>query len=341
MILTHLHNMLVQRGYITKPVNLFTGLQHLFPTAFFAGGKAPTSRFKEAFHARISEANTSHGTFRERASAQESARAVDDIHALLDLKLNRFFRAQPQLALYRCAEWSPDRIPDGDVPLASWLFSLRLGGAKYTIDRDTGEKRLEDTELVRRARARGMSEQTFLEMWSAIREMTAANVDKEASMPFPPEGQSMLQPHRWASGSPHSGGLELSEHQLLALLKIDVLQDVCGEIPISALNYLSATVQLKLLFPFIENELNRLKNPTYMRAQAAGGSATAKKLALMTLALSEEDEECLTVMAMAFDKHRTNFTTHVYWEELDGMEYMKQKALRAAQEGEQAQCMVM
>ncbi|RMJ22349.1 hypothetical protein PHISP_06779 [Aspergillus sp. HF37] len=341
MMLTHLHNMLVQRGYITKPVNLFTCLQHLFPTAFFAGGKAPTSRFKDAFHARIFEAKTSHGTFRQRASAQEDARTADDVHALFDQKLNRFFRIQPQLGLYRCAEWNPDRIPDSDVPLASWLFSLRLGAAKFTIDRNTGEKRLEDTELIRRAKARGMSEQTLLEMWSAVREMTAANVDKEASMPFPPEGQSMLQPHRWASGSPHSGGLELSEHQLLALLKIDILQDVSGEIPISALNYLSATVQFKLLFSFIENELIELKNPTYVRAYTAGGSATAKKLALTTLALVEEDEECLTVMAKAFDKHRTNFTTHVYWEELDGMEYMKQKALRAANEGEQAHCMVM
>jgi hypothetical protein len=46
--LVHLHNMLVQKGYIKKKIGLYTALSEQFPTAFF-GGKPPTSNFLETF----------------------------------------------------------------------------------------------------------------------------------------------------------------------------------------------------------------------------------------------------------------------------------------------------
>lgn len=46
--LVHLHNMLVKRGYIKEPVELYERLPDLFPTAFF-DGKPPHTDFLEAF----------------------------------------------------------------------------------------------------------------------------------------------------------------------------------------------------------------------------------------------------------------------------------------------------
>lgn len=48
MCITHLHNMLVQKGRI-KEIGLYASLQQLLPTTFFADGKVPTSDFVGAF----------------------------------------------------------------------------------------------------------------------------------------------------------------------------------------------------------------------------------------------------------------------------------------------------
>lgn len=45
----HLHNMLVAKGYIKKPIGLFSVVEEIFSTSFFVDGKAPTSNFNKAF----------------------------------------------------------------------------------------------------------------------------------------------------------------------------------------------------------------------------------------------------------------------------------------------------
>jgi hypothetical protein len=38
------------------------------------------------------------------------------------------------------------------------------------------------------------------------------------------------------------------------------------------------------------------------------------------LALAEQDDECLRVMAEEFENPRTGWITHIYWEDLDDMD---------------------
>src|SRR5207247_1372305 len=105
----------------------------------------------------ISETGTRRAVFQRRAIKRTAARSAD-IHSILDLGANRFFKSKANLLLYRNAEWNQERIPESDIAVGSMLAMLRLGQTKRVVDPATGERRLEDTDLVRRARAEGMSE---------------------------------------------------------------------------------------------------------------------------------------------------------------------------------------
>lgn len=346
MMAVHLYNILLRRGYLSKAIGLYDALLRFFPKSFFPNGKAPISNFGSAFHARLSGTGARQDVFQQRASARAATRATGDIHSLLNQKNNNFFRTQSQLILYRHADWDPDKISDSEVPLASGLCTLRIGGTKHVTDSETGERRLENTDLVLRARAKGIEESSLLEMPGILRQMTAAGgIAKEAFVPFLQEGHTIFQSERrtrkFAHSSGNFGGIEVPENQLLALLKLDIVQDVCGHVPLSATNYISATTHFMVLFLFIEDELNKLGNASYLRAyDDIGQSTTERRLSLTTLALNGQDEECLRAMAAVFQNHGSNFTNHIYWDQLDGLE-MKNRVGRGLDGDGQPRCAVM
>ncbi|KAL1858888.1 hypothetical protein Daus18300_009757 [Diaporthe australafricana] len=148
VLLIHLHNMLVQKGYIQQPVGLYAIFQNLFTECFFTDGKIPTSNFVEAFNSRINEMNK--GRHNQRASVRNAARAGLGLHGILDISTNNFFKKKSNILLYREVDWNPDRIEDKDITVGSLLAMLRLSQTRKILDPETGKHRLEETELVKR-----------------------------------------------------------------------------------------------------------------------------------------------------------------------------------------------
>lgn len=323
MMLVHLHNMLVQKGYITKDVGLYASMETLFPTAFFADGKPPTSNFDKALLDQISETGSRRAVFRRRAVTR-MAHSATDIHGLLNLEMNRFFKAKPNLLLYRLADWNPERIPDVDVSPESMLGLVRIAQTKQVIDPGTGETRLQDTDLVNRARANGMDENTLLNIPSRMRELSGdinftPSPDQFASLPVP-EGfrarpaPGTNRPHRKNEGE----GLNMSARDILTFLKYDIFRDINGNLPLSSLNYVWVTIRFMLLFMQIEGELRRVRNPLWVRAYETELEwKRDKRVGLTFLALAEQDDECLRIMAKEFQNPRAGFMNHIYWEDLD------------------------
>lgn len=66
MCTIHLHNMLVQIGYISWPVGLYATFEVLFQGPFFADGNVPTSKFDQAFQARVGTPRSRRETFQRR-----------------------------------------------------------------------------------------------------------------------------------------------------------------------------------------------------------------------------------------------------------------------------------
>ncbi|KAI1821615.1 hypothetical protein F4861DRAFT_518110 [Xylaria intraflava] len=305
VLLVHLHNMLVQKGYITEPVGLYASFQELFPNAFFTDGKVPTSNFGQAIQARVAESQS------RRPGSRRTVEAV------MELKSNRFFKTKSYLMACHGGDWNPDRIPDSDVPMPSLLGFHRISQTKHITDPITGRKRLEDTDLVNRARAKGLPEEELLG-WATFTSTIAKGV------PSVPEAvRKELVPKGYRVGNlsepgAKGGDNKLSGQDLLDLLKLDICSDICGDIPLSSLNYTWTMARFMMLFHQFEMELGKLRNPLYVRAYETDPTMRKhKRVSLTYLALHTQDEECLRVMAREFQNPRAGFMNHIYWDDLE------------------------
>ncbi|KAI4865144.1 hypothetical protein F4820DRAFT_309220 [Hypoxylon rubiginosum] len=152
IMLVHLHNMLVQKGYIAAPVGLYGAFQKLFPEAFFVNGKIPTSNFGAAIKVRTAQSSSR----RSRARG-----TLDDGKAM---GTNRFSKTRSYLMSCEEAGWVPDRIPDVDIPMLSHMCFHRIRQTEHIVDLVTGRKRLKDTDLVDLVRAKGISDEYMIEI---------------------------------------------------------------------------------------------------------------------------------------------------------------------------------
>ncbi|KAM0451615.1 hypothetical protein ACHAPV_009852 [Trichoderma viride] len=121
MLIVHLHNMLVQKKYLDRPIGLFASLGETFRAAFFADGRPPTSDFAQALSSRVDKTGN-------RAAQRQRARRrgqANSLHAMLDVAANSFFSQKSNLLLYRESGWNPDRIPNEDLGRQTLLLNLR------------------------------------------------------------------------------------------------------------------------------------------------------------------------------------------------------------------------
>jgi hypothetical protein len=80
VLLIHIHNMLVERGYLSRPVGLYNTLAEVFPNAFFLNGKPPTSGFSHALEKLVSKTTSLRFEREPNTTAQTAARTGADLH---------------------------------------------------------------------------------------------------------------------------------------------------------------------------------------------------------------------------------------------------------------------
>ncbi|KAH6603867.1 hypothetical protein Trco_007313 [Trichoderma cornu-damae] len=279
MLLIHLHNMLVQKKYLDRPIGLFASLESTFPTAFFVDGNPPTADFHQALSDQMGKTGT-HFAQRQRAAKRKGT--PSGIHGVLDVGANRFFNTKSNLLLYRESRWNPDRIPDGDLGRQTVLFNYRSQhSAAEASGQGTGKAR-------------------------------TPNAGGPRPLHLGPDND----PAQALSQLP--GPDHLSRRDLLELLRCDIYSDICGLFPYSSLNYVWVTARIISLFMMFEQELKKLGNPTYHEIYVAnGGSNPEKRVFLAVTALSGKDEECVRTMARVMEDQRMGWMQHIYWEDLD------------------------
>ncbi|SPQ19181.1 5fef2285-2abb-49d2-9a44-8740aab37832 [Thermothielavioides terrestris] len=334
MSLVHLHNMLVQTGRLKKPVEIFASISTLFQSAFFLDGKIPTTGFGKALTTLYDKTGRYRATL-ARANRRADARS-GGVHRTLSPDTNRFIQRKSNLLLYRQADWNVDRIPDADVPVRSMLGRVRLSQTKQTVDPTTGAARLEETDLVRRARAQGASDQELLSMAASIGQILQrlpGGAGRGAHLSSDHLANKRTTEARAAG---RGGGGELSGRDLLALLREDIFRDVCGSgggsgegegggegaddgvPPLSSINYLWVTVEGLLMFIMMEEELASRQNKVYLRSYEESGERLAGKRQWLTLeALHDMEDECLSVMAAVFEDVSGEFGHRSYWADVE------------------------
>ncbi|TFA98281.1 DNA repair protein rad13 [Trichoderma ghanense] len=278
MLTVHLHNMLVQKKYLERPIGLLAALENTFPTAFFADGRVPTSNFTQALSSHIGKTGT-HFEQRRRAARKRGANTT---HAMLDVAANRFFRTKSNLLVYRESGWNPDRIPDEDLGEHTMLFNFRSRHSNAESFRhETGRFQSLDA---------GGPHPLYME----------SDNDPKAALSRP------VRPDR------------LSRRDLLKVIRYDVYSDICGPFPLSSLNYFWVTARMVTLFMMFEDELKRLNNALYHDIYVANsGRGMEKRILLAVAALSGSDEECLRTMAKIMEEQRMGWMQHIYWDDLD------------------------
>lgn len=327
----HLHNMLVQKGCISREIELFTNLQGMFGSAFFAGGNIPTSDFAGAFLAVSDTADSRRATLERRAVKRDACNTAADIHGLLKMNSNRFFKQRSLLMIYREAEWNHERVPDKDIDPSSGLAAAR-GDAKDIVGPGTSQKKKKVRDNIPLSDLPGSEgipdeKMTKIPPSSPMQDSTNAEKMFNASLDSLYKDSNkihILQPKHYCNASRRSfiGG-----SQLLNFLKFDIANDISADgQPLSSLNYVLTAANFVLVFHEIQEELERVRNPLWVRAYEEGPPELEDKKVLLTwLILSEQNEECMEVVTRMFEKFRIGWMALIYWKDLDNSTLMRSR----------------
>lgn len=310
-LVIHLHNMLVQTGYIKDPIELYATFQRLLEQSFFPDG-VPTSDFYGALIKQLQVRNDPSLLRKRRA------------HHIMDIDANHFFKTKSALVMYHDAAWVPEDIPESEIRFPSVLAMVRLSETEKVLDPITGKERLKETELVRRAKAKGFTDAQLMEQVSYI----ADDDDKDTS-----DGATAAATARLAAQEGHEKYDVLPDRRfipyvkkmgfatgkiVLHLLRMDLFADVCGRCPLSSINFPWITAILMMLFTRIEDRLRESRNPLYVQTyeKAPPSMRRARRAALIMAAIREDDDDVLKVCAEILQNPRLGILDFVFWGKL-------------------------
>lgn len=248
-----------------------------------------------------------------------------EINGVLALDAHRYFKTKPSLLLFSQANWDPARISDDHIHANSMLAMFRLSQTKQMADPTTGKKRLKETKFLKRLKDEGcMKEDRLLELPSFLKERMGTEIHETrmqkplASLPQEmrraPETQGTLN----ENGKIHDNDQkdhQLSSPEVLDLLKWDIIQDVCGSetYPVLSLNLVWITARFMTFFSTLEKKLEQVRNPIWVQAYERDKSLSAdKRIALMVLSFTWENEECMQIMAQEMRSPPAEFKEHAY-----------------------------
>ncbi|KAK6523716.1 hypothetical protein TWF281_001688 [Arthrobotrys megalospora] len=302
--------MLVEKGMIEHPVGLWGTLEELFGPSFFGSEKPPTSDFQSFFTKVVLKDRR--GPMQQKAEIEDIRLRKTGLIKLFDPSSNRIFKQKSMLNLYHNANWLPDFISDEEIPPLSLLGSIRISRTKRTTDPLTGNATLEDTVLVKRAKALGMTDESLL-AGSFIRDRLK---DDKAPLEL---YRQINKEYKMAETKEDE---DFDDAQLLDFIKKDLISDICGELrPLSSLNYIWVVAKMMMLFMRVEGALAKCRNKSWrMLYEEAPRTTREKRASLSIRALSGDDEELMQVFAAEFQNPRSGFMDSIYWEDLDDLE---------------------
>ncbi|KAL2122711.1 hypothetical protein VTJ04DRAFT_3166 [Mycothermus thermophilus] len=323
----HLFNMLCKKGYLDRSrMVVYDALERFFGSAFFVKGQPPSSNFSHAYLTRLftmKEAAKKLNSLRRQTARMTKTRRPT-AEAQGD---DRLFNIMPTLVALRKARWDMEALPVADMTSSIGILPLRLFDTKCTLDPESGKIRFEDTELVRELRAHGMPDNFILQNIQIGRTIASHVAPRPlplkklpptvlASMDLQDSGGNDIhrafrppdiRPWRASvkSSSPDANSRFLGPVPpllgvtILHYIETDLMMDLHGDQrPLSSINYIWITCIMISVFKEIEKELSKRRNRLYVQAYEEAAEAVSEARSFLTLlALEEQDDECLRVMA--------------------------------------------
>ncbi|KAK4200012.1 hypothetical protein QBC40DRAFT_340176 [Triangularia verruculosa] len=312
LILGHLYNMLLNRGYIKSPRGIWALFLHLFKGCIFPDGKAPSSDYHQALLSLLHES--------AKSSCQKSSSRHRDLlrqwrsqgispHHELDVGAYSIFSRKSNAVIYREAKWDIDHIPVKDLDLRSSLASIQLLATKRFRDSTTGRMRLDDTELTRRYTASGSTEEGILKSLS---------IADEGLGGFGKTSRTSTQDSKARrAANDINDGYAVTDRMWLKILKCDIINDFMGDHPLSGANYLGMLVASTVLFRRMFVILGERRNATWMRVldtHILPCRDAAFALALEAVDPKNQDEELLKVFAETLEAISPPRDFYLHWD---------------------------
>lgn len=355
ILVLHLHNMLVQEGYLKHAVSLYSGLGLIFSDSFFSGGQPPIGNYAEALHSQISKGSGRKAMLQEKTNRRvvgKATRARD----FLNLTPLHLFKQKSSLLMYGSADWDPDRVPDSDIDLMSAMALIRLSQTRRVRDPVTSVWRLEETDLVKQVRAAGMDESFILALDPLFELLRDERQTQRAQMTLSipdcssPQILGLYDANKSPKKEENSvdpAKYEITGERMLRMLYNDIRGDVCGgdRRPLSSLNYIGITIQMLQYFEELELESRNSSSTMFKRPSVsnAGPNVQCKirgdqRLYVTLCALRGKDEELLKSMAIVFERCGGRFIDNIYWSVEDDEAEMSR---RSKMEDDSPSCCVM
>lgn len=320
LLLGHLHNMLLQEGYLDEPLGLFWKLEHIFQEGLFIDGKVPSSKYQGAMKARM--LLTERSRTRSRLHAKTREHIGVDLQQRFDVDKNSFFKNPSTLTLFRKAAWNLERIPDSDIDIFSQLALLRLTETDMIEDPKTGKWQLAETGLTSHLRRINVHEEFIMAVAQKSRQdpkIQAINKAR-ASSRLPELSQNLKTNDRAECKT----NVEEVQHEASSIPVLDYLRrDFEIDIyrhggllsqPRSGINFVWILDYMLSYFNEVEDKLDQARNATYVRVYEVNPSLMKyKRINLVHLALKGDDEECLQIMAECFERRSVRYEDFFYW----------------------------
>lgn len=321
MMLVHLYNEVVQKGYMARKPNHFCErlMRLLPPTSFFVDGVLPTKNYAEALfqqtqvnlpfaqrrrnprciacsvrHQLDSDYIALHRyTFRQSSKGTHLTRPKEN--------LNKYYRHDSFLVKCYNADWNVHKIRDDVLDVESALFRLRVYRSAC-VPSGSGVA-LEDTKLVRLAREAGINESELLSGHCRVQQLV------DGMQPAPRDASAAAVKVR-------------SKALTLSALKFDLQTDICGARPLSGLNYWLVMSLVLRFFQRLEAKLEACKESDSFnfRYESDHEHKENQRLNVVLEALCEHDDALLRAIARELQNDaelNRGLAPCVYWDTTD------------------------
>ncbi len=301
LILMHLYNKLVQKGYINTPIEMFEFCLREFSQDIFADGQRPTSDFMPCFMAimRITcrEMAGSKGQFSSlRLFCFNGGRLwAGDFRSSFEPMSRAIFRRRPFTHHLRAADWDIERIPAENIPIPSRVAEMRLCRKLYDAPDNLSAEDKRQLDCLYRNGATKADVANLVSQWASYKSEPMQSVAESGTQP-----QTLAERLQYAKKCAfrRTFANDMTCHDTLCLIRHEVKQEVHGGNPVLGINHLTFSTHLKQRYDLIIEKLKELKNPLYERAFCGPmAENTGSRLLLARLALKLDDEECLRTMA--------------------------------------------
>lgn len=311
-MMVHVQNMLHQEGYMERADSMHL-IGGLFPDAIYADGRTPESDFAAAF--RSWRDTKGLGCF-SRRTAPRVTTEKPTMPSASDVGRNRTFNSESYLIMHRQADWDPRSVPADKLEPWTGLAMLRMGQMRQDAVGSAGLAAFEQTELVRRARLRGFTEDGVLATEKMLEGIQKAAFRRSTVLPSyrPRIAREQL------SGAKDVEKLMSLEYFMVA--KADFSSDIGGPRPMSGINYCYLTAVILKAFVMMEVELGAKQDPLYLRSYEAKSwqvhklGVTRQRALFVEQLLAGKNEDTLKAVADLLSDIPSDVPQFVYWNKL-------------------------